>query len=317
MEGLQGKLSVYESGLQQVEQAIVSDPHNDDLLKAREELLDVIKLTKELLQVECAATVTANAAAAAALNQTTSTTTTSSTTPTDPKSSTRDDEVEAAYASLVLTVGAECEALAADESWKKAVVQEVCDDGNYVVSFSGATASSPHGLQTLPPSSVRPLSKKGKKAGKVRKYPSTTPSTTAPQYREIPKSLKIYPNDTPQERKVKKRKIHAIKSQNRLKKLEDEGDSKKMQWQNFLTKQHSVASKKAPKESIFKSPDTPEGKVGVVGSGKPLTNPVGVREKWKFGSASSSALAAAATPNTAAALRKAVLESDEANTSHE
>ncbi|OBZ82306.1 Survival of motor neuron-related-splicing factor 30 [Choanephora cucurbitarum] len=62
------------------------------------------------------------------------------------------------------------------------------------------------------------------------------------------------------------------------KKKASEFESKKNAWLNFATGSSSSSKKKktvAPvinKKSIFKTPDNPEGKVGVVGSGKGMTS---------------------------------------------
>ncbi|KAI8380746.1 hypothetical protein BD560DRAFT_387003 [Blakeslea trispora] len=62
------------------------------------------------------------------------------------------------------------------------------------------------------------------------------------------------------------------------KKKASEFESKKNAWLNFATGSSSTSKKKktaAPvinKKSIFKTPDNPEGKVGVVGSGKGMTS---------------------------------------------
>jgi survival-of-motor-neuron-related-splicing factor 30 len=91
----------------------------------------------------------------------------------------------------------------------------------------------------------------------------------------IPKSLKILPTDSEEVRQQKRRKIRAIKSQFRKKKMEEDRNNQKNAWKEFKEK-----TSKKPKigflssihrESIFKSPDTVFGKVGVIGSGKEPT----------------------------------------------
>ena len=51
-------------------------------------------------------------------------------------------------------------------------------------------------------------------AGEDKKRKASAPIPT--EFIEIPKSLKLHPSDTPQDRLAKRRKIHAIKSKNRL-----------------------------------------------------------------------------------------------------
>jgi len=94
----------------------------------------------------------------------------------------------------------------------------------------------------------------------------------------IPKSLKILPTDSEEVRQHKRKRIRIIKAQFRKKKMEEDRTDKKNAWKEFTAK--STSSKKLKtgfltgrlnKESIFKSPDSVGGKVGVVGSGKALT----------------------------------------------
>jgi len=74
---------------------------------------------------------------------------------------------------------------------------------------------------------------------------------------------------------AKKKKIHAFKSKLRLEQLEVTQNKRQNAWQQFQTTKGK--SKKIgffsgrKKESIFKSPDDPKGKVGVTGSGKGIT----------------------------------------------
>jgi len=75
---------------------------------------------------------------------------------------------------------------------------------------------------------------------------------------------------------TKKRKIQAIKKQQRSDKLEEDSMKKQGSWQKFFYNKASTRSKCGflsgkPKESIFKVPETLEGKVGVTGSGKEMT----------------------------------------------
>jgi len=108
----------------------------------------------------------------------------------------------------------------------------------------------------------------------------------------IPKNLQINPNDSKEVRALKKKKIHAIRSTARFQKIDEEHSQRKSDWESF----RNVKGKEKKtgfftgrkQESIFKSPDNPMGKVGVTGSGKPMTEPVSF-EKLKLEKASSSA----------------------------
>jgi len=91
-----------------------------------------------------------------------------------------------------------------------------------------------------------------------------------------PKSLQILPTDSEEVRNQKRRKRHILKSKWRIQQIEQQRTIVKNTWKEFTTQ----ASKKPKvvgyftgrtKESIFKSPDNVDGKVGVIGSGKPVT----------------------------------------------
>merc|ERR1712113_529508 len=75
---------------------------------------------------------------------------------------------------------------------------------------------------------------------------------------------------------TKRRKIQAIKKQQRQEKIEEDSLRKQSSWQKFFYTKASTRSKCGflsgkPKESIFKVPETLEGKVGVTGSGRGMT----------------------------------------------
>eukprot|EP00164_Ancoracysta_twista_P007967 GFYU01011424.1.p1 GENE.GFYU01011424.1~~GFYU01011424.1.p1 ORF type:complete len:339 (-),score=93.91 GFYU01011424.1:41-1057(-) len=100
-------------------------------------------------------------------------------------------------------------------------------------------------------------------------------------------ALKQKAVQTPEERDAKRKKIHAMKSQMRFKKIEEERNEKQTNWQSFMAKDSkkkkkgSVSGMMKKKGSIFQSPDSVTGKVGVVGSGKGTTEFVNTRIKHK------------------------------------
>jgi len=96
---------------------------------------------------------------------------------------------------------------------------------------------------------------------------------------KIPKSLKILPTDSEEVRNSKRKRIRAIKSQHRKKRMEEDRNTRKSAWQEFTQgsskKVKTGSSTGQKKQSIFRSPDTVEGKVGVTGSGnKPTPQPI-------------------------------------------
>jgi len=85
----------------------------------------------------------------------------------------------------------------------------------------------------------------------------------------IPPSLKILPTDSEAVRKQKKKRIKALKSQYRANKMDEERNKRKRSWQDF--QKHGRTKRHRAGPSIFQSPDSVQGKVGVTGSGKGMT----------------------------------------------
>jgi len=92
---------------------------------------------------------------------------------------------------------------------------------------------------------------------------------------DIPPYLRLNPNDSDAERQRKRRKVRALKLQAKQKEEEEIRAKQQNNWHNF---QNRGAQRKVPgslksfrKESIFKAPDSVDGKVGVTGSGRGLT----------------------------------------------
>jgi len=92
----------------------------------------------------------------------------------------------------------------------------------------------------------------------------------------MPEHLRILPNDSEIQRLSKKKKIKKLKQAFKSQLIEKDSKEKQGKWNNFNDnaeknkKGHYQIKKNT--ESIFKSPDTIEGKVGVMGSGKGMTN---------------------------------------------
>jgi len=162
-----------------------------------------------------------------------------------------------------LTVGTQCLAVySTDGLYYNAVIDAVNPANNtYSVTFKEYGNK-----ETIPAHYIKI------KENKKRPYSSLIEDSSGQLV--IPEKLQILPTDSDEVRNTKKKKIHAIKSQFRLKKIEEERNSRQQSWQSFKSQ-----AKKKPgfltghqKESIFKSPESVSGKVGVTGSGKSVTN---------------------------------------------
>jgi hypothetical protein len=102
---------------------------------------------------------------------------------------------------------------------------------------------------------------------------------------KIPESLQLVTGDTEEVIAAKRRKIHALKNQQKDGLKAQKDVSKANSWQKF-NKKSSARSKTGfltgkSKDSIFKVPEHLDGRVGVVGSGKGMTD-FGDRVKFTY-----------------------------------
>ncbi|EQC34183.1 hypothetical protein SDRG_08390 [Saprolegnia diclina VS20] len=102
----------------------------------------------------------------------------------------------------------------------------------------------------------------------------------------IPAHLAILPTDSEAEKERKRKRIKAIKSLNRQKSIEAERNTKKNDWAKFTQKQGKKrvlgAMSSIKKTSIFASPATVDGRVGVIGSDQKMTQFDDTRKKFKL-----------------------------------
>lgn len=93
---------------------------------------------------------------------------------------------------------------------------------------------------------------------------------------KIPENLVIQKTDTEEQIETKRRKITSIKKTQRVEKVEEDASKSQGSWSKFFYTKASTRSKCGfqsgkPKESIFRVPETLEGRVGVINSGKEMT----------------------------------------------
>ncbi|XP_015785767.1 survival of motor neuron-related-splicing factor 30 [Tetranychus urticae] len=266
-EDLAANLRNYQIQLQQAEAAIAADPSNEELLKLKSDLEEVIMLTKNLMAAE------------GTYEEETETS-------VIPQSS----EIRHNFQSGDIVMAP----WSADGQFYEAEIEDVMSDGQCNVIFSslpnGKTKVSEVCLVTL----LKPTQGSKKKmkidtsglgargAKGIRSDPSSSSQINTKQ-----KRLQVQ-----QHRDYLKKKQQ--KKQNRIKELEEEREKEKSKWQQFnqkaVNKHLKGASSLAKKQSIFKSPDTVEGKVGVGTcgiAGKPMTNFV-VADKYKRGTSTAS-----------------------------
>ncbi|XP_053548730.1 survival of motor neuron-related-splicing factor 30 isoform X2 [Bombina bombina] len=220
-EELAKQLASYKAQLQQVEAALTANGENDDLLKLKKDLQEVIELTKDLLSSQ----------------------------PTEAPENA--DDVSSASGNSSWSVGDKCMSMwSSDGQWYEAEIEEIDEEnGTAAITFSGYGNAEVTSLLNL-----RPM-EEGRK--------SKEDGAGAP----LSKKEMIA-----QQREYKKKK--ALKKATRMKELEQEREDQKVKWQQFNNKAYSKNKKGQVKRSIFASPESVTGKVGVGTCGiadKPMT----------------------------------------------
>jgi survival-of-motor-neuron-related-splicing factor 30 len=95
------------------------------------------------------------------------------------------------------------------------------------------------------------------------------PDAPLPDDLVIPENLRLKPSDTEAQRRNKRQRVKLLKQQFKKRKVEAEGNRKTNNWLSFMksSKPNSMMRKKP---SMFAT--TEEGTVGVIGSGRGMTN---------------------------------------------
>jgi len=259
VESLRKKLGEYIGQLQDIDAILKADPGNQECIQLKRDLDEVITLTKDLLKLKIEESKSA-----------------STQLPTSPKLAHSSSHLSASSAASpsFFAVGTICEAkYSADGVWYKAKIESILEGGKYHVTYIDYGNNEVVSIADIKP--LRDLTKNQSKITPLKR-PSVPDAI-----QQIPKSLQILPTDSEEDRVAKKKRVHAIKSANRLKTLEEERNHVKNAWMKFQTKPKkkvpmTLTSKK--KGSIFASPDSVTGKVGVTNSGKAMTQLSGVVE---------------------------------------
>jgi hypothetical protein len=238
-------LEEYESQLELVQNALIEDPNQVEFQQVKTNLIDVIKITNDLLAIKMESI--------------------------EQNSRPNYSNIHEIATSRGIYVGMQVEAKWEDGEWYKGLVTAISTLGITV------TFSEYGNIATVSPDQVRPRKAHDvivvdAKASGGQTYSSKNTLVVDKHTGELilPTSLKITPTDSVQVRKMKKKGIKSLKNEHRKIQAEEQRNKRKAQWQDFQNK--GKVSKKAKKsDSIFQSPDTIEGKVGVVGSGKKMT----------------------------------------------
>ncbi|KAH7681441.1 survival of motor neuron-related-splicing factor 30 protein [Dioscorea alata] len=267
---LASNLSAYKDQLREVRKLLADDPRNSEYADMEKELREVISLTEELLatakQSEIAGLVDELDADASPIEG-----------QADRKSLSnletgQDDR---------FPVGTKVQAVwSEDGEWYDATIEALTPNG-YFVSYDewgNKEEVDPANVRPIKEETVNALLEAEKEAEATKqaiKRKIAQAAVSDFQARTLPAKLRIDPNDPDDVKAAKKKKIHAFKSKVRLEQQEVVQNKRQNAWQQFQTTKGKAKKigffSGRKRESIFKSPDDPKGKVGVTGSGKGLT----------------------------------------------
>ncbi|KAI3977270.1 hypothetical protein MKX01_009239 [Papaver californicum] len=275
IDELGSNLSTYKEQLQQVRALLVDDPGNSEYADMEKELQEVIALTEELLATAKQSEFTgldsgANAGASPSL----------------PHSEGTSDYTQASNhlsdSFQKFSVGTKVQAVwSEDGEWYDATVEALTPNG-YYVHFEGwgnREEVDPDNVKSIQEGVVNALVEAEKEAEATKQAIKRKIAQAAAvdyQSKTLPAKLKVDPDDSEDVKAAKRKKIHAFKSKVRFEQLEVTQNKRQNAWQQFQTTK-GQAKKTGfftgrKRESIFKSPEDPKGKVGVTGSGKGLTD---------------------------------------------
>ncbi|KAM7292425.1 survival of motor neuron-related-splicing factor 30 [Ixodes scapularis] len=238
-------LQNYQIQLQQVEAALTNDPDDKDLLKLKEDLLEVISLTLNLISSSGADTASSSPPGKS-----------------DYAGSQKHAAAESSSTQDADNVGwfpgDKCLALWKDGQYYDATIEDIIGEGQATVTFTAYGNTIVSKLSQL-----KAHSNKRSMNNVIEGGPKTK------------KQLLLA------EREYKKKK--AQKKAVRQKQMEEEREKEKNKWQEFNTKAFNKNKKGQVKKSIFASPDNVNGRVGVgtcgIG-GRPMTE-FHHQEKWR------------------------------------
>ncbi|XP_043830649.1 survival of motor neuron-related-splicing factor 30-like [Dromiciops gliroides] len=222
-EELVAKMINYKVQLEQVEAALYQNQENEDLLKLKRDLQEVIELTKQLISSDA-----------------------------QPSSSLKgaEDDNDVCNQRPSWKVGDDCMAIwSKNGQYYKAKIEEIDKENEAVtISFDGYATVEVTSLLNL-----KPIEEE-KELG------------------EADRKAKAKKEKLAQQREYKRKK--AWKKAQRAKEIDQQREDQKDKWQKFHNKTSLKKAKGQIKKSIFASPETLNGKVGVGTCGiadKPMT----------------------------------------------
>ena len=281
----------------------VSDEERKELEKVKADLLEVISLTEDLVKDALPPQPQSCEASAQEREKEREKTkekvdeakaSTSSVLPKELQENIRRNQAKAALLGTgpgKWAVGHRCEAFRMDQQretegggeWREATVRSLHESsGNYVVEFKSDGHMQEASIELVRPHKemlreevYAPVAapKRGLVAGEEELKASNMGLGTKI---EVPKHLIVRPEDDERTRIKKKKILKSLKSKHRFAEMDRKQQNKKSDWQSFMKGKGSKKKKGfftgRKRESIFKTSEDGQGKVGVVNSGKGLTD---------------------------------------------
>ncbi|CAL0325879.1 unnamed protein product [Lupinus luteus] len=272
IQELASNLCIYKDQLHQVRQLLNDDPVNSDYVDMERELTEVIALTEELL-----ATARQNEFSGSRAGPNAS----AAPSPSKHKENELDLESSSDHQGK-FSVGTKVQAVwSEDGEWYDATIEAYTPNGYFVIydNWGNKEEVDPANVRPIQEGTVDALLEAERVAEATKQAIKRKIAQAASidfQSKSLPAKLRIEPDDPEDVKASKRKKIHAFKSKMRIEQLEVTQNKRQNAWQQFQstkgkTKKVGFFSGRK-RESIFKSPDDPQGKVGVTGSGKGLTD---------------------------------------------
>ncbi|WVZ10583.1 hypothetical protein V8G54_015113 [Vigna mungo] len=250
IEELASNLSLYKDQLHQVRQLLNDEPSNSEYVDMERELSEVIALTEELLATAKQNEMSGSTAAPNA--------------GTSPSLSIHKENqmLDSSDLQEKFVIGTKVQAVwSEDGEWYDATIEAYTPNG-YYVSYDNWDALLE--AERVAEATKQAIKRKIAQAASIDL-----------QSRSLPAKLRIEADDPEDVKASKRKKIHAFKSKMRMEQLEVTQNKRQNAWQQFQSTKGKAKKigffSGRKRESIFKSPDDPQGKVGVTGSGKGLT----------------------------------------------
>eukprot|EP00245_Coleochaete_scutata_P006415 TRINITY_DN20842_c0_g1_i1.p1 TRINITY_DN20842_c0_g1~~TRINITY_DN20842_c0_g1_i1.p1 ORF type:complete len:295 (+),score=102.31 TRINITY_DN20842_c0_g1_i1:73-957(+) len=271
VEELQNNLRTYKEQLCQVTEILQTEPGNAEYVEMANGLQELIELTEDLLTNAQPPEAGASASVPASAQE-----------EWQPEELSIANQVLATTPPGRLSVGSKVQAVwSEDGEWYTATVEDITPIG-YVVIYDGFGNQEEVDVDNVRPlpalEGVDAIAEAEKDAEETRlaiKRKIAEAAEAEFVQKELPPKLRVQPEDDEETKAAKRKKIHSFKSKVRLQQMELTQNKRQNAWQQFQSgkgKQKKVGFFTGrKKESMFKSPEDPKGKVGVIGSGKGLT----------------------------------------------